>query len=133
VVRPGAVIKPKNTLLILTAPYEAEVVCGEQFGGTFSYGYEDLARSALFPSPFEVQAPVSLRYELQMTPSFPEEYIEGSRIYPLSCFPSLYESTNCLAERARGFEQGGLPKMREIILNRPADAREPSQDVAVGL
>src|SRR2546428_75989 len=35
-VRPRAVIKPKNTLLILTAPYEAKFTSGEQFGGTFS-------------------------------------------------------------------------------------------------
>ena len=68
-----------------------------------------------------------------MTPSFREENIEGPRIYPLSCFSFLYESANCLAQCARVFEQGGLPKMGETILNRPAGAREPLQDIAVAL
>src|SRR4029077_6732736 len=133
VVRPGAVIKPKNTLLILTASYETKVTAGEQLGGTFSYGYEDLLRSARIPASPEVQASVAPRYQLQITPSFREENIEGPRIDPLSCFSFLYESANCLAQCARVFEQGGLPKMCETILNRPAGAPEPLQDVAVAL
>src|SRR4029077_5468044 len=36
VVRPVAVVKPKNTLLILTASHETKVTGGEQLGGTFS-------------------------------------------------------------------------------------------------
>lgn len=77
------------------------------------------------PLPFEIQAFSAIRYEFQMTPGMRDEYIEGSRIGPLSYFSHLYENTDCRAQRSRAFEQGIRPKMRQIILSRPAHATEP--------
>ena len=53
-----------------------------------------------------------------MTPGMRDEYIEGSRIGPF-LLSHLYENTDCRAALAR-FEQGIRPKMRQIILSRPA-------------
>ena len=66
-----------------------------------------------------------------MTPGLREERIESSRMCSHSCLPLLYESVDCFAEGARGFDQGGRPMICQIVLNRPAGASEPLQDIDV--
>jgi hypothetical protein len=132
-VRPGTVVKPKNARRILTTPDQAEIARGQQVSSGFSQRRKQLLSGTPLPLPLELQTPVSIRYQLQMTPRFREECIEGSWIGPLSCFPLLYESADCCAQSARGFEQGRRPTMCQIILNRPAGTSEPSQNVAAAL
>ena len=103
--RLGAVVKPKNALLIFALSYKAEIARCQQLSSRFSQRAKHLLRSATPPSPPGVQAAIFIRYKLQVTLSLRKECIESRHITRLSRLPSLHQGTDDLAKSTRGMEQ----------------------------
>jgi hypothetical protein len=53
----GSVVEPEDALGVFAAPDEVEVAGGEELGGGFGYGGENLFGGALPPLLFEMQSP----------------------------------------------------------------------------